>query len=145
MPQYVYNNNNTTWKVPWAIFTHLLFFILEVSLVRCAHLFNFWYINNSCVNTIHTHFPWSVLYVLHCSQSCVYSDETTWCPQWKMWHENLWKRNFRDSKFQNVPRCLRLNKLVPFGASSKAAYYSLSDCYLKTCWQPWLMNGPSDN
>ena len=25
-----------------------------------------------------------------------------------------------------------------FGANSKAAYYSLSACYLKTFWQPWI-------
>ena len=91
----------------------LVVFISEISLVCCTHSFNFWYINNSCVNTIRPHFPWSVLYVLHCYQSCVYSDETTWCPQWKIRHENLWKHDFRDSKFQNVPRCLGPNKLVP--------------------------------
>ena len=88
-------------------------FLSEISLVCCAHSFNFWYVNNSCVNTIRPHFPWSVLCVLHCYQSCVYSDETTWCPQWKIRHENLWKHDFRDSKFQNVPRCLGPNKLVP--------------------------------
>ena len=92
----------------------LVVFISEISLVCCAHLFNFWYVNNSCVNTIRPHFPWRlVLYALHCYQSCVYSDETTWCPQWKIRHENLWKHDFRDSKFQNVPRCLGPNKLVP--------------------------------
>ena len=26
--------------------------------------FDFWYINNSCVNTVRQHFPWSILYVL---------------------------------------------------------------------------------
>ena len=27
-------------------------------------LFDFWYVNNSCVNTVRQHFPWSILYVL---------------------------------------------------------------------------------
>ena len=28
----------------------------------CAHSFDFRYVNNSCVNTVHPHFPWSILY-----------------------------------------------------------------------------------
>ena len=28
----------------------------------CAHTFDFRYVNNSCVNTVHPHFPWSILY-----------------------------------------------------------------------------------
>ena len=31
---------------------------------RCTHLFDFWYVNNSCVNTVRQHFPWSILYIL---------------------------------------------------------------------------------
>ena len=31
----------------------------------------------------------------------------------------------------------RPSRTCAFGASSKAAYYSLSPCYLKTFWQPW--------
>ena len=39
------------------------------------------------------------------------------------------ERNFRDTKFQNAPRCLGPNKgTCAFGLSSKAAYYSLSAC-----------------
>ena len=73
----------------------------------------------------------------HYSQSCVYSNETkiTWHPQWKIPLENLWKRHFRDSVFQNVPRCLT----CAVGVSSKAACYSLSACYLKTFWQPCIL------
>ena len=37
-----------------------------------------------------------------------YSDETTWHPP-----ENPWKRHFRDSNSQNVPRCLSPQELVP--------------------------------
>ena len=43
--QYVYNQRNTTWKV-------LVVFVSEISLVRCAHFFEFWYVNNTCVNTV---------------------------------------------------------------------------------------------
>ena len=42
----------------------------------------------------------------HCSQSRLYSDETTWRPRWKIALENTWKCHFRESKFENVPRCL---------------------------------------
>ena len=38
-------------------------FVSEISLVRCAHSFDFWYVNNSCVNTVRQHFPWSILYI----------------------------------------------------------------------------------
>ena len=41
----------------------LVVFVSEILLVRCAHSFNFWYVNNSCVNTVRQHFPWSILYV----------------------------------------------------------------------------------
>ena len=49
----------------------------------------------------------------HCFQACVYSDETTWCPRWKTPLENPWKCHFQDSNFQNVPRCLGPQQLVP--------------------------------
>ena len=47
------------------------------------------------------------------SQSFVFSDETTWRLQWKIPLENPWKWHFQDSKFQNVPRCLGPQELVP--------------------------------
>ena len=31
----------------------LVVFVTEISLVRCAHSFDFWYVNNSCVNIVH--------------------------------------------------------------------------------------------
>ena len=63
MSQYVYNKHNTTWKVlAYAIYA-LVVFVSEIQLVRCAHSFHFWYVNNSCVNTVRQHFPWSILYV----------------------------------------------------------------------------------
>ena len=36
----------------------------------------------------------------HCSQSCVYSNKTTWLLQWKISFENPWKFHFWDSKCQ---------------------------------------------
>ena len=39
----------------------LVVFVSEILLVRCAHSFDFWYVNNSCVNTVRQHFPWSIL------------------------------------------------------------------------------------
>ena len=41
----------------------LVVFVSEILLVRCAHSFDFWYVNNSCVNTVCQHFPWSIFYV----------------------------------------------------------------------------------
>ena len=43
----------------------LVVFVSEILLVRCDHSFDFWYVNNWCVNTIHQHFPWSILYLLY--------------------------------------------------------------------------------
>ena len=37
--------------------------MLEISLVRCAHSFDFWYVSNSSVNSVRTHFPWSFPYL----------------------------------------------------------------------------------
>ena len=44
---------------------YALVFVSEILLVRCAHSFDFWYVNNSYVNTVRQHFPWSILYILH--------------------------------------------------------------------------------
>ena len=41
----------------------LVVFVSEILLARCAHSFDFWYVNNSCVNTVRQHFPWSILYL----------------------------------------------------------------------------------
>ena len=41
----------------------LIVFVSEILLVRCAHSFDFWYVNNSYVNTVRQHFPWSILYI----------------------------------------------------------------------------------
>ena len=34
----------------------LVVFVSEILLVRCAHSFDFWYVNNSCINTVRQHF-----------------------------------------------------------------------------------------
>ena len=49
----------------------LVVFVSEILLVRCAHSFDFWYVNNSCVNTVRQHFPWSILYTLNPIQTLV--------------------------------------------------------------------------
>ena len=41
----------------------LIVFVSEILLVRCTHSFDFWYVNNLCVNTVRQHFPWSILYI----------------------------------------------------------------------------------
>ena len=47
----------------YGIFT-LAGFVSEISLVRCAHSFDFRYFTNSCENPVRTRFPWSNLYIL---------------------------------------------------------------------------------
>ena len=47
----------------YGIFT-LVGFVSEISLVRCAHSFDFRYFTNSCENPVRTRFPWSNLYII---------------------------------------------------------------------------------
>ena len=46
----------------YGIFT-LVGFVSEISLVRCAHSFDFRYFTNSCENPVRMRFPWSNLYL----------------------------------------------------------------------------------
>ena len=46
-------------------------FVSEILLVRCGHSFDFWYVNNSCVNTVRQHFPWSILYFIHNTEKII--------------------------------------------------------------------------
>ena len=43
----------------------LAVFVSEILAVRCAHSFDFWYVNNSCGNTVRQHFQWSILYLCY--------------------------------------------------------------------------------
>ena len=53
----------TSWKAgAYGIFTRVGF-VSEISLVRCAHSFDFRYFTNSCENPVRTRFPWSNLYI----------------------------------------------------------------------------------
>ena len=73
----------------------------------------------------------------YCSQSCAYSDETTWHPRW--WRiplENPWKCHFRDSKFQNVARCHGPQELVPWCEFQSRLLLIIICLLLKTFWQP---------
>ena len=73
----------------------------------------------------------------HCSQSCAYSDETTWYPRW--WRiplENPWKCHFRDSKFHNVARCHGPQELVPWCEFQSRLLFIIICLLLKTFWQP---------
>ena len=48
---------------------------------------------------------------LHCSQSCVYSDKTTWRLQWETPLKNPWRRHYRDSDFKMSADTLALKSL----------------------------------
>ena len=54
----------------------LVVFVSEILLVRCAHSFDFWYVSNSCVNTVRQHFPWSILYIFSLGAPDSYANET---------------------------------------------------------------------
>ena len=41
----------------------LVVFVSEIERVSAANSFDFWYVNNSCVNTLRQHFPRSILYL----------------------------------------------------------------------------------
>ena len=74
----------------------------------------------------------------YCSQSCAYSDETTWHPRW--WRiplENPWKCHFRDSKFQNVARCHDPQEFVPWCEFQSRQLLIIICLLLNTFWQPF--------
>ena len=60
----------------------LVVFVSEILLVRYAHSFDFWYVNNSCVNTVRQHFPWSILYLVLSGREHFWSFQPTfsWQP-----------------------------------------------------------------
>ena len=57
----------------------LVVFVSEILLVRYAHSFDFWYVNNSCVNTVRQHFPWSILYILPFWATIMYISTLIFC------------------------------------------------------------------
>ena len=71
----------------------------------------------------------------HCSQSCMYSDETTWDLWSETLLENPWKCHFRDSNFQNVPRCMALKNLCLWCEFQIRLLFIIS-LLRKTFWQP---------
>ena len=90
MSQYLYNKHNTTCKVLRSVFTYSLILCQKSQLVRCAHSFDFRYKNNSCVNTVRQHFPWSILYF---SAKYRAQNKHTWI-HWYKWSESarLWRQ-----------------------------------------------------
>ena len=73
-----------------------------------------------------------------CFQFCVYSDKTTWLPQWKIPLENPWKCHFWDSKFQNVPRYLSPQELVPLVQVPKLPTIHYQPATFWQPWRPWI-------
>ena len=53
-------------------------FVSEILLIRCTHSFDFWYVNNSCINTVRQHFPWSILYIWNLGILRAIQEEFTW-------------------------------------------------------------------
>ena len=78
----------------YGIFT-LVGFVSEISLVRCAHSFDFRYFTNSCENPVRTRFPWSNLYVLfHREENKQAAEEIHSFPSLKLSkHEIGWKQH----------------------------------------------------
>ena len=65
LSQYVYNKHNTTWKVLCMVFAHLFLYQKSLLIAVIIHLVS--YVNNSCINTVRPHSPWSILYEHTCS------------------------------------------------------------------------------
>ena len=70
----------------YGIFT-LIGFVSEISLIRCAHSFDFRYFTNSCENPIRTCFPWSNLYLYYLYQCNYYAFNLN------KWKGSLYLRN----------------------------------------------------
>ena len=71
----------------------------------------------------------SILHVFWQNSMVSTVESTSWKPLEKL---------FRRLKISKCPYMPRPSRTCAFGASSKAAYYSLSTCFLKTFWQPWM-------
>ena len=87
----------------------LVVFVSEILLVRCAHSFDFWYVNNSCVNTVRQHFPWSILY----KEICIHTEITAFAelsttPYAKRWarsgglHAPAWEGDCKERNVQSM-------------------------------------------
>ena len=63
----------------YGIFT-LVGFVSEISLVRCAHSFDFRYFTNSCENPVRTRFPWSNLYISNVVYWCSTANQRKCAP-----------------------------------------------------------------
>ena len=53
------------------------------------YLYDFWYVNNLCVNTVCQHFPWSILNLVRCFT--VYERESNFSQKWQPCLAELWK------------------------------------------------------
>ena len=115
----------------------LVVFLSEILLVRWAHSFDFWYVNNSCVDTVRQHFAWSILYI-HIIHNIFRAD---------CYHEIFFTQAYRlliscntvefwKSSFQGAKR--RYKRFLMRGAQAKQAYvgaiitYSCTRKYLRT-------------
>ena len=83
--------------------------VSEISLVRCAHSFDFRYYTNSCENPVHARFPWSNLYFLSTSwfTSVISSWKITFLPEKEM---NF--VNFSGDHFWKDPVTYRARKAI---------------------------------
>ena len=134
----------------------LVVFVSEISLVRYAHSFDFWYKNNSCVNTtVGQHFPWSILYIQLLYSTCQWGDQNNWLfftsrldncsvksKRWLTWRHDpvaesaskcfsftLWHKD--DWRFQLI--CVGTLQLGPWLQSidgGKSLYCTLSEVHI---------------
>ena len=94
----------------------------SVKRLNCAMSWNTWDIST-------TLFP--VLHVFWRNNKASAVENTSWKPL---------PRNGipKTLNFKMFLDALKPSSTYAFGARSKATYYSLAACYLKTFWQPWL-------
>ena len=73
----------------------------------------------------------------HCSQSLMYSDETAWCPQWKIPPENRWKNHFKTQNFTMSLDALTIKNLCLW-CEFQGRLLLIISLFLKTFWQPCI-------
>ena len=85
-----------------------------VVLYQKSHSSDFWYVNNSCVNTVHQHFPWSFTtrqwdFKIQCSVA-----STLFFPDFlraQSWFEIIWKWSERKQKLLGVSGRFELSRV----------------------------------
>ena len=100
----------------YGIFT-LVGKVSEISLVQCAHSFDFRYFGNSCESSVRARFPWTNLYVSSASPSSERIETAELKMHWQI--DNGFRRKFNSNSFlwdaceQEISFCFVMSELPP--------------------------------